>query len=191
MAPGDPDDPNMDIVQLPVGWLNGDYPIDPSVQSLLASHGITAADYPTIMAADPYSSCASNISCVKNQVGLNSTRFDLVTSAGNIPFEPLGNSTQYTATYTQTTSQGRSATNSHSVTYSLSGTGNFKGIWNQTISSQTKLTWTDKWSQSADSSVGKSAIATINEPTGNYSGPIQFNVYKDNVYGTFMLFPTQ
>jgi len=31
----------------------------------------------------------------------------------------------------------------------------------------------------------------VNEPSSGYSGPSQFKVYKDNVYGTFMLYPSQ
>lgn len=191
MAPGDPDDPLMDIVELPVGWLNGDFPMNSDVQNILTSHGITAADYPTILAADPYAGCVANINCVQNQVGLSSTRWDLVVNPGIFHFETLGTSKNYTATYAQTSSQGQSATNSRYVSYSLGGTSSFKNIFSLTTNNQTTLTWTDKWSYAANSSIGKSAKITINEPTGNYSGPTQFAVYKDNIYGTFMSYPTQ
>jgi len=41
--------------------------------------------------------------------------------------------------------------------------------------------------------VGQTAQINISEPSpsSGYDGPIQFEVYQDNVYGTFMCYPTQ
>lgn len=191
MAPGDPDDPEMDIVQLPVGWLDGDYPMNQDVQYILSQHRITSVDYPTLLAADPYESCQSSISCVQNTVGLDAPRYDLVTGAGIMDFEPIGNSTSYQADYETTSTQGQTVTDSHTLSYTLSGSANFENIWNQTIKDESTFTWTNKWSTTTTSKVGQIATITINEPSGNYSGPTQFAVYKDNVYGTFMSYPTQ
>lgn len=176
MAPGDPDDPEMDIVQLPIGWLDGDYPMNQDVQNILSAHGITSADYPTLLAADPYESCQDSISCVQNTVGLDA---------------PLGNSVQYSAVYEKTSTNGEDVTDSHTLSYTLSGGSSFENIWNMTIKNQYTLTWTNEWSATTTADVGQTATITINEPSGNYSGPTQFAVYKDNVYGTFMSYPTQ
>lgn len=192
MAPGDPDDPLMDVVQLPVGWLNGDYAMPSNVQSVLTNHGITSANYQDIMNADPYYSCRDSISCVQT-IGANSTRFTLATTGTPIDFENLGNTTKYTVQYATTSSQGQGATDTHSVAFSKSGNSNFFGVLSLTLKNQTTLTWTNKWSKTTTNMVGQSAAVNIAEPPPsiNYNGPVQFAVYQDNVYGTFMCYPTQ
>jgi hypothetical protein len=192
--PGDRDDPLMDTVQLPVGELNGDYnmqTLDPDTYQILLNHGITSADFLALAQADPYYQCAASISCVQNAIGLNSTRFDLNTDPGIIHFQPSGNSTPYTIVYGDTTTQGQQASASYSVSNSVNGSDVFLSLWNENVKYQNTLTWTDQWSETTTNTTTQTVTLTINEPTGSYGGPTQFEVYKDNVYQTFMLYPTQ
>jgi hypothetical protein len=191
-APGDPDDPSPDVLQLPVGELNGDYSLqalNPDTYQILQNHGITSADYPTIYSADPYWSCRASISCIQNTIGANSTRFDFQTAAPVIDFENNNSSRKYYVSYQQTTSLGQGASSSFSITGTLSGSESFLG----TISELLKSTeiWTDKWSEATTTMTGQSVTVVVNQPASGYSGPSQFEVYKDNIYGTFMLYPTQ
>ncbi len=191
-APGDPDDPLMDPVQLAVGWLNGDYTMDSDTQNILANHGITSADYQDILNADPYSSCKASTSCVQN-IGVSSTRFTLATYPGIFPFEDLGSQQEYNATYASTNTQGQGASDVHAISFSVGGSGAFLGILNTTLKNQETLTWTNKWSETTTTMVGQTAQINIAEPSpsGGYDGPSQFEVYQDNVYGNFMCYPTQ
>ncbi|MGP8250798.1 MAG: hypothetical protein ACLQHF_02125 [Terracidiphilus sp.] len=191
-APGDPDDPDPDTEQLPVGELNGDYSLqllNPDTYNILQSHGITSADYPTILAADPYWTCKASITCVQNTIGVNPTRFDLQTNAPVIDFGNNGSSTQYQVVYQATTQQGQGASYSYTITNTVSGSESFIGTMSELLKST--QTWTDKWSEATTTMVGQTATVFVNEPSSGYSGPSQFEVYKDNVYGTFMLYPTQ
>jgi|GEM_PF-5141240 hypothetical protein len=52
-------------------------------------------------------------------------------------------------------------------------------------------TWTNKWSELTTSMTGQTALLVVSEPCSGYSGPSQFAVYKDNIYGSYMLYPTQ
>jgi hypothetical protein len=189
--PGDPDDPDMDVVQLPVGELNGDYSLqtlNSDTYNILQNHGITSADYSTILSADPYASCGSSISCVQD-IGVNSTRFDSVPSAGITGFENNCTQEQYTVTSSETSTQGQGASQTYSVTNSLSGSESFLGTISEMLTST--QTWTNKWSELTTSMTGQTALLSVSEPCSGYSGPSQFAVYKDNIYGSYMLYPTQ
>jgi hypothetical protein len=50
------------------------------------------------------------------------------------------------------------------------------------------LSWTNKWSSQSTQQVGQTAAVSVTGPAfaDNYTGPVEFNVFQDNVYGTFM-----
>jgi hypothetical protein len=50
------------------------------------------------------------------------------------------------------------------------------------------LTTTNKWSATSTDQVGQTAMVTVKGPasTDNYTGPVEFEVFQDNIYGTFM-----
>jgi hypothetical protein len=50
-------------------------------------------------------------------------------------------------------------------------------------------TWVDQFSQSTNSTTGQTASFTIVGPAEGYVGPLEFDVYQDNLYGTFMFYP--
>jgi hypothetical protein len=188
--PSDPDSPQMDVVQIPVGELNGHFSmqsLNPDLYQILQNHGVTSADYPTIAGVDPYASCGSSISCVQG-IGANSTRFD-GTGAPIVNFGNNCNSLSYTATYSSTTTAGQGASTSYTITNTLTGSQSFIGTMTEILKST--QTWTNKWSEATSSMTGQSASITVNQPCSGYSGPSQFRVYKDNIYGSFMLYPTQ
>jgi hypothetical protein len=190
--PGDPDDPAMDVQKIPLGELNGDYSLqllNSDIYNILQSHNITPADYPTIVSADPYVTCRDSINCVKNVIGVNLTRFDRQDQAPIIDFGNGCIKTDYSVSYQTTTTEGQDASQSFAVTNTLSGSESFLGTMNEILKST--QTWTNKWSETTTSMTGQTAELVVNEPCSGYTGPSQFAVYKDNIYGTFMLFPTQ
>ncbi len=189
--PSDPDSPQMDVVQIPVGELNGHYSmqsLNPDLYQILQNHGVTSADYSTILGVVPYASCAGSMSCIQT-IGANSTRFDVVTGAPIINFANNCNSSSYTATYSSTTTAGQGASASYTITNTLTGSQSFIGTMKEILKST--QTWTNKWSEATSTMTGQSASVTINQPCSGYSGPSQFKIYKDNIYGSFMLYPTQ
>lgn len=207
MAPGDLDNPLIDYIDIPVGVLNGDYPLSTlssGVVSRIQSLGLTT-DFPTIAKADPYWQCANNVQCINN-VGVDTSRFQLVNAqpestvtgaaAGILSFSNLGLQIPYALTYTSSTSSSTGSSYSYTVgTTETFGSDPFKLI---TGKIENQSTWTNSFNTGITSSLGKSAALTLNQPTGSatnpdgtaYTGPTQFKAYQDNVYGTFMFFPT-
>lgn len=81
----------------------------------------------------------------------------------------------------------------YSTGFSIDGTLSlsfFASAFGQSKLSST-LTWTDTWSKTVSNGTTQSANFTIYRPlaTDNYTGPINMQVWKDNVYGTFMFYP--
>lgn len=191
-APGDPDSQYgiQDIVEIAAGVLNGDYPMQTQLSTLLQQHGLTSTDLANILAQDPFGTCGANISCV-TQVGTPDARF--YSDGVAVDFENLGTTHQYTLTYKETNTDGEGGSSSFSLGFTLSGSLSFKNIWSATLTRQNTLTWTNKWNTTTTSMTGQSALATLVEPPPGvpYSGPIQFGVFQDNVYGTFMFYPTE
>ena len=67
----------------------------------------------------------------------------------------------------------------------------FGGLLSEDLKSSNTLTWTNKWSSTETSKVSQAATVSITGPaygTG-YSGPTLFNMYQDNIYGTYMFYP--
>lgn len=66
--------------------------------------------------------------------------------------------------------------------------GGFFSSLSLKLSSANTFTWTNKWSATSTNQVGQTASASITGPNSsdNYTGPVEFNIFQDNVYGTFM-----
>ncbi len=191
-APGDPDSQYgiQDIVQIAAGDLNGDFTMQSQLTTLLQQHGLTSTDLANILAQDPYGQCAANISCVTN-AGAPDQRFYSTTQS--VDFENYGTTTTPQLTYQATNQTGEGGSSTYSLALSLGGSTSFQNILSASLTNQQTLMWTNKWSELTTTMTGQQATAHITEPGTNvpYSGPIQFGVFQDNVYGTFMFYPTE
>lgn len=162
-------------------------------------------DFATIVQADPFWQC--------NQVAASCpatpdlTRFTLSDNQ-NIVYEqaPVGGQpiTQtYQLQYTNTSTQGKATQTTFSEGFALevafSGSGFFaKVLTDFKISNM--LTWTTMVNSSVTNTTMSSAQASISGPTctvssgsnscsPQYTGPVEFEIYQDNQYGTFMFLP--
>ncbi|MBS0378253.1 MAG: hypothetical protein JSS29_07195 [Proteobacteria bacterium] len=155
--------------------------------------GLTTSDYSVLLAADPFA-----MSATYNPATDSTHRFQAATSetVPYVPPAPGGQPLTVTGTFTtQTaTSNSQSATHQYSVGFSVtfSGDGN---IYGTDLSADLKIaatyTTTDMWSSTLNSTVGKTASYSVTGPqaSDNYTGPVSFQVYRDNVYGSFMFYP--
>lgn len=155
--------------------------------------GLTSADYSVLLAADPFA-----VSTTYNPATDPNHRFQGATSetVPYVPPAPGGQPITSTGTLTtQTaTSTSQSATHQYSVgfTITFSADGN---VWGTDYSAELKIattyTTTDMWSSTLNSTAGKTASYSITGPqaSDNYTGPVSFQVYRDNVYGSFMFYP--
>ena len=219
----DAEDPanGMDVVGVPVGYLNGDLP-SAEYQSILSRSwcvnkywpngdepALTATDYASILTADPFTN--PNYSVVLGSGSGSPTTIDgRFTQAMNtngtaesmyyLQENPQWKTT-YSETYANTTIQANSATSSRKVSWSI--TEQFKGsLWLVSATSKMtesgSITTTNQKQTSVTNTNTQSTIVTIEGPTcsgtpcsPSYSGvapaqPALFDVYQDNIYGSFM-----
>jgi hypothetical protein len=165
----------------------------------------SGTDFATILQADPFGQCTPMPANCPMQP--DSTRFTLSDNQ-NIVYEqaPPGGQpiTQtYQLQYSNTSMQGQGTMTMLSQAFGLevklSG-----GIFGSGISTDFKASNTFTWMTSVNTSTTNAAtstaLASVTGPTcavsigGNtcspqYIGPVEFEIYQDNQYGTFMFFP--
>jgi hypothetical protein len=222
------DQNGLDIIGIPVGYLNGDF--GPMPQEYLnytnrtwaagqvfaagQSAALNATDFAQIAKFDPF----SNSSYGLNQIGYippvpNTAdgRYSLTTcnSGNSVPFNQSSPS-QTPGTYTctlnysslSTTSQALSTSNSNTFSIDQSFSG---GLFFAKLTIDLKYSNTVTTTTEADSSISQSqasaALASISGLSCNnsvpylgpcvpsYNGPIEFDIYSDNLWGTFMFAP--
>jgi hypothetical protein len=196
----------MDVVPLTVGQLRGTQPIAPNIWSRLnrtwdpQTGGLTTAEFQVILRANPF---ATNPAYNPNTDP--SRRYELPLS-GNPPLpanvimnytpappgaQPIGQT--YGTSYNRTTTQGQSARETYDVSYSISGSASFEFFVELEAKFKTtgKWSWSNGWSNTLTNGTSQSASFTIYPPsaTDNYTGPTAIQVWKDNIYGTFMFYP--
>jgi hypothetical protein len=196
----------MDVIPLTVGQLKGTQSItDPAVTNRLARSwdtslgGLQTADFQLILQADPF---VANPSFNPNTD--TSHRFELPELADGTAVDLIFNyvpapaggqptSQTFTSSYTGTSVEGQTAKDKYTVGYSLDG--NVQGAFFLSLKTMmavsTSYTYTNQWSNTVTSGTTQSANFTIVPPlsTDDYTGPTAMQVWKDNVYGTFMFFP--
>lgn len=188
----------MDVVDVYVGCLKqflnqGTAPAELSCSTQLPylarswagpNQGLTTSDYQTLLARDPFA---------YGQTVPDAKRYFLV---GSVQYQapPTGGQPQsstWTQNYQVTNSEGRTATDIYDTSYTVEGGSSFLAPFTASVKDTTRLTWTNKWNETQTDTTGQSATFSITGPatTDNYSGPTEFQVYQDNVYGTFMFAP--
>jgi hypothetical protein len=176
--------------------------------------GLTTTDLQNIMQTDPYWQCNST-----SPIGSSAcpspdpTRFTL-TYNENLLYqqappngEPLTNS--YTETYTNTTTQSQGGSDTFSQTFGMEeefGATPFGIGVTVTLSESNTLTWKYQWNNQITSTTSSTAAASLTGPPCNtvnntcspvyppssptYGQAMEFDVYQDSLYGTFLLVPT-
>ncbi|MBI1753550.1 MAG: hypothetical protein HY014_16210 [Acidobacteria bacterium] len=181
-----------DIIKLYVKWLKNPTLIQTeapgvwtAIQRTWAGQDgeLNGVDFAAILGRNPYWNGSSST--------VDKTRFDLQFNQVLLYEPPAGGgqpSSQNLSLGGQTTSTlGQTATDSYSV--SLQTGGSVFGL----IKYVSTNTWdfSYKWSREISNSSGYSSTASITGPNTGYTGPVRFQVYKDNIFGTFMFFPIQ
>jgi len=210
------DMPDMDVYPVYVGYLNGHFTIPSDVVTVLArtwatgqtwgageGPGLTAQDFATILAADPFSNPNYTVSVPAGSLTSSDGRFT-VTSTQNVsyvPPPPGGNpiTQNYIATYSTTDTTGQGSKHTLQVAWSLdqsisAGFGpHFIASLTASAQYSRTQTWTQQWSTTRTNTTSQSASLSVTGPAAsdNYTGPTEFVVYQDNIYGTFMFYPVR
>ena len=206
----------MDVIGVPVAYLNGHQPMPSNIADVLARRwapnvlcnttdpncgsggteppGLNASDLAAVLRADPFANpnyvinIPSGSNCTADGRFCRTTNQNLQYSPPPAGGQPITQS--YTMTHQSTDTQGQSASETRTVNFSndLNASFNFIISFNADLKTSNVLTTTNKWSSSSTQQVGQTASATVKGPssTDNYTGPIEFEVFQDNIYGTFM-----
>lgn len=161
-----------------------------------SSPGLTAADLLQIAAADPFSvstysptfTVFADGTCSTDMRFCKSTNPDIEYAS---PEQGGQNGpTKYGQAYTATATEGKGAKNTFSSGFSLdvSANGGFLVDFTVDLKTSDTLTWVNQWSSLTSQTTSQSATTTITPPTfsDNYTGPTEFEIFQDNIYGTFM-----
>lgn len=209
----DPTSPDMDVIGIPVGCLNGhfsssaawsgtcnDISSGPLARTWAQTNvdgsgpGLTSADLANVLAADPFSNTGYALTLA---AGSNTTADGRFTACSNpqcsttVDFEP-DITTSYSQGYSVTASTSQTVNYAYSQTFALQsqfqGT-DFANNFNADLKTAGILTSGYQFNQFTNNSQGQTASFTIVGPSPGYAGPLQFVVYQDNLYGTFMFSP--
>ena len=167
------------IQYLHVGWLNGHETMPTGVAAALQQAGVSAQDYPNILARDPFATGAA----------LDPTRFLLLNTT--FPYEPPLNANDPVPTVTYNVSNSSTATvgsetvDTYKVGLSITASGGFLEFAKATLKDTASWQWTNKSSHTATSGTSESASVTIGGPAYGYTGNTVMEVYFDTMYKTF------
>jgi hypothetical protein len=127
---------------------------------------------------------------VSRYIGTNG--FDIV-GGSTFPYEPPPTggqpiTTAYLVQSDVTTKLGRGAQYTYSVSFQIQ-----TGLILNSVSVANTYTTTDSWNSTVTSTATNAANLSITGPatSDNYTGPTEFQVWRDNVYGSFMFYPVQ
>lgn len=151
---------------------------------------ITNQDLLNIAAADPFSNPGYTVTIGSDGKTTTDNRFTQTTSAPMF-YVPGGNYV-YNWGYTTTDTQGKGGKNTYVQGFAIEEKFNSKYFISKLsydLKQSITFTWTDQWNILTTKMMSQSNTVSITGPTGTYTGPNEFNVYQDNVYGTFMVAP--
>ena len=201
-------DPNgeMDVIGIQVAYLDGHASIPANLASVLARSwapsladgsgpGLTTTDLASILTADPFASGSYTIPS-----GAQTTADGRFVLTGNQEVQyvppPMGDgpiTETYSVSSTTTTTQGQGGQDTRQVGFAvdINASGGFLVDFTADLKTSNNLTWTNKWNELSTQMVGQTAALSVTGPafTDNYTGPVEFDVYQDTVYGTFMFYP--
>lgn len=200
--------PDMEVIGIPLGCLDGHFGwssphcenITPRLARTWAGKnvdgtgpGLTSADLANIEKADPFHTTYT-LTFAPGSYTTTDGRFTACNNTGcsqTIDYEQGIHQTYYQG-YSTTVTGSETASYIYSTTYSVesefeagAATVDFKAD----LKNSTTLTWTYEFTQATNHSNGQTATLSIVGPSSGYTGPPEFVVYQDNLYGTFMFYP--
>jgi len=193
------DSNNMEVIPIRLSQLLNPSTIDSYIQGRLkrawapnntdgSGPAITNQDLLNIAAADPFSN--PNYTVTIGSDGKTTTDGRFTQTTNNPMFYVPGGNYTYQWGYTATDTQGQSAKTINSQAFAIEVKNSADWIAHISFDwkSSTTFTWTDQWSTLMTQKTGELNTVSIIGPTVA-SPPDEFNVFEDNVYGTFMVWP--
>ena len=169
--------------------------------------GLTSADKANVLLADPFANSSYVLPSPLPSTSADG-RFTQIAYPPNPvnysqagPGNGGGTTTMYNAVYTNTSSVGKGASYSYKQAFGTEAL--FKGgvwlvNWQIDVKQTDTLTWTNTWENTLTTTTTLTDAFSITGPgcpqtsppcVPAYTGPGEFLVYQDNLYGTFMFYP--
>ncbi|MGA7216912.1 MAG: hypothetical protein WBX38_01275 [Candidatus Sulfotelmatobacter sp.] len=194
------DSNNMEVIPLRLTWLQNPSTIPAGLQGRLlrawapkntdgTGPGLTTQDYLNIAAADPFSNSKYVVTIGSDGKTTTDDRFTQTTN-GELYYEE-GFNDVYNWAYTTTDTEGQGGKNTYADSFAIEVKNSVTWIAHMSFDwkESTTFTWVDSWNTLMTQMMSQSNTVSITGPTAPYTGPNEFNVYQDNVYGTFMVYP--
>jgi hypothetical protein len=172
------------------------------------SPALDDTDFAMIAAQDPFSDPNYRVTVPSTPAGNITSSDGRYTLTGNqiVDYEQPGPGGQpfnqvltESTTSTQTAGQGVKKTYKTSYSKQQKFTGSlFDDTFSKEVTDSSSLSTTNQWSVTNDSQTGTTATGSVTGPpcvasgTGCspvYIGPTEFEVFKDNIYGTYLFYP--
>ncbi|HYX53487.1 MAG TPA: choice-of-anchor D domain-containing protein [Candidatus Limnocylindrales bacterium] len=217
------DAPDLEVIPIPVGVLNGDLPLQADLAARLArawaagqafpagtGPGLTGpgtgTDFDAIVRFDPFWDCTPHpANCPTTIDAVRFTKSDssnLIYQQADPGQQPGPNGFGLNYTNTSVVSHGDSTEVSHTISIERAFSGGaFIGGLDLTLNDTTSFTQGTDTKTDLTTTQSGNVTATIVGPTctvpagenfcqPQYTGPVNFLVYMDNKFGSFMFFPT-
>jgi len=177
----------------------------PAVARDLAQAGLTAADFKTIRCLDPFVGpgvggrgpggnrpdfCQQTTATTgATSPGLDLNRFRPTTYI--LPYEPQRNAADLCPSLTPTLKNEYASERASSSQdeYSVSATANSGGLLPVSLKAENSITWTSGETDTNTQGSTQSASLTLVCPSVGYTGPTEFQIFVDVLYGTFLFVP--
>jgi hypothetical protein len=177
--------PTMLTQRVYVGQLKDPSLMSPGLKGDLDAAGLTATDYATILATNPYASADPPIDPAR-----------YLPTTQSFPYDPPLHKEDPSPVlkYTQTSAVTNTSTHTAQVQYTvdLGVTGSINlGIVEATLGVTDQLQWTDTSTTTSTNGTTQSATVAVGGPSFGYTGPTNVMVYWDTVFNSwFFHFPT-
>lgn len=194
------DSNNMEIIPLRLSWLLNPSLIPSGLQGRLlrawapnntdgTGPAITNQDLLAIAAADPFSNPNYVVTIGSDGKTTTDNRFTQTTNGELYYLQGDNESYNWVYTTTDTEGEGGKATYVESFAIEVKNTVTWIAHMSFDWKASTTFTWIDQWNKLMTQMMSQSNTVYIHGWTPPYTGPDEFNVFQDNVYGTFMVNP--
>ena len=169
---------------------------------------VDPTDYAAIAAADPFSITSYTVTVPTTPAGNQTSSDGRFTLTGNQVVDyvqpgpggqPYTQALTESTTKTQTQGEGAKYTTQLGYSWENKFTASFlAGSWSSDVTASDTLTFINQWSTTNTKATGVTATGSVTGPPCTvsgavcspvYTGPTEYEVFEDNVYGTFMFYP--
>ncbi len=163
-----------EVQYVTVGWLKHPATMEPGVAASLRNAGITAADYPELLARDVFANGNTNI---------DTSRF--APTNQTFPYEQQNVCEPYSFSNETIDKSSNSETKTDSFSVSLK-TGFDVGVAKVSFTNTASFSWSNTSTYGTSTESKQQASATVCGPSSSWTGGTNVDVYYDRIYSSYL-----